>query len=483
MCGNDDGGGRGSDVDRWSDDDDDGVVGDEGVVVMMYGGGCRRRVTGIIGRKRGGAGKEEEGGRMKGTGTTAGNRLTNPGLPEVTTQKIRITQMVPEVDPDYKCKKQTVVANLTTEAEYIDASHCCGQVLWIQNQMMDYGFNFMQTKIHVDNKSVICVVKNLVYHSKTKHIEIRHHFIRESYEKRLIKMVKIYTDNTVADLLTKAFDVSRFNFLVASIGKRDQDTKIPQSDGPSIKVGDEAVHKELGDKMERAATTASSFEAEYDSEFYGQAQYGGIHSKVRGFVRAFYEIIDFLTSSHIYYALTECPTLYISLIEQFWQTAALSTTEDVVYSITATIDGRDKIITEASIRRRLKLQDSEGLSSLPNAEISKQLARMGTAWDQFSSNIATAIICLATNWIFSVSRFIFDAMVKNLDSTHKFLMYPRIEALEKDLQQTKKTYSTALTKLVLKVKKLDKQVRSDKARRRARIVLSEDEDAAEDPSK
>ncbi|GJW34282.1 putative ribonuclease H-like domain-containing protein [Tanacetum coccineum] len=120
----------------------------------------------------------------------------------------------------WQCKKQTVVANSTTEAEYIAASHCCGQVLWIQNQMLDYGFNFMQTKIHVDNESAICVVKNPVYHSKTKHIEIRHHFIRDSYEKRLIEMVKIHTDNNVADLLTKAFDVSRFNFLVALQEKR-----------------------------------------------------------------------------------------------------------------------------------------------------------------------------------------------------------------------------------------------------------------------
>ncbi|GKB57848.1 hypothetical protein Tco_0914034 [Tanacetum coccineum] len=169
----------------------------------------------------------------------------------------------------WQCKKQTVVANSTTEAEYIAASHCCGQVLWIQNQMLDYGFNFMQTKIHVDNESAICVVKNPVYHSKTKHIEIRHHFIRDSYEKRLIEMVKIHTDHNVADLLTKAFDVSRFNFLVASIGKRGRDTKIPQSGGPPIKVGDEAVHKELGDRMERAATTASSFEAEQDSDSVG----------------------------------------------------------------------------------------------------------------------------------------------------------------------------------------------------------------------
>ncbi|GKE36916.1 hypothetical protein Tco_1460321, partial [Tanacetum coccineum] len=119
-----------------------------------------------------------------------------------------------------------------------------------------------ETKIHVDNESAICVVKNPVYHSKTKHIEIRHHFIRDSYEKRLIEMVKIHTDHNVADLLTKAFDVSRFNFLVASIGKRGQDTKIPQSGGPPIKIGDEAVHKELSDRMERAATTASSLEVE-----------------------------------------------------------------------------------------------------------------------------------------------------------------------------------------------------------------------------
>ncbi|GKA28586.1 putative ribonuclease H-like domain-containing protein [Tanacetum coccineum] len=105
----------------------------------------------------------------------------------------------------------------TTRAEYIAASHCCGQVLWIQNQMLDYRYIFMQTKIHVDNESAICVVKNPIYHSKTKHIEIRHHFIRDSYEKRLIEMVKIHTDNNVADLLTKAFDMSRFNFLMASI--------------------------------------------------------------------------------------------------------------------------------------------------------------------------------------------------------------------------------------------------------------------------
>ncbi|GKA98804.1 putative ribonuclease H-like domain-containing protein [Tanacetum coccineum] len=73
----------------------------------------------------------------------------------------------------WQCKKQTIVANSTTEAEYVAAANCCGQVLWIQNQMMDYGFNFMNTKIHIDNESTISVIKNPVANSRTKHIEIR----------------------------------------------------------------------------------------------------------------------------------------------------------------------------------------------------------------------------------------------------------------------------------------------------------------------
>ncbi|GJQ94736.1 hypothetical protein Tco_0005875 [Tanacetum coccineum] len=102
-----------------------------------------------------------------------------------------------------------LVATSTIEAEYVAAASCRGQVLWIQNQMLDYGFTFMNTKIHINNESTICIVKNPVYQSKTKHIEIRHHFIRDSYEKKLIRVEKVHTDFNVADLLTKAFDGPR----------------------------------------------------------------------------------------------------------------------------------------------------------------------------------------------------------------------------------------------------------------------------------
>ncbi|GJT22095.1 putative ribonuclease H-like domain-containing protein [Tanacetum coccineum] len=119
----------------------------------------------------------------------------------------------------WQCKKQTIVATSTTEAEYVAAASCCGQILWIQNQMLDYGFNFMNTKIYIDNECTICIIKNPVYHSKTKHINIRHHFIRDAYEKKLIQVLKIHTDDNVADLLTKAFDVSSSLGFRESLGR------------------------------------------------------------------------------------------------------------------------------------------------------------------------------------------------------------------------------------------------------------------------
>ncbi|GJY26583.1 hypothetical protein Tco_0401309 [Tanacetum coccineum] len=140
----------------------------------------------------------------------------------------------------WQCKKQTVVVNSTTKAEYVAAANYCGQVLWIQNQLLDYGYNFMNTKIFIDNESTIYVVKNLVFHSKTKHIKIRHHFIRDSYEKRLIQVIKIYIDLNVADLLTKAFDVGRFQFLIANIGWLEWNATTVK-DGIGVNTGNSKV--------------------------------------------------------------------------------------------------------------------------------------------------------------------------------------------------------------------------------------------------
>ncbi|GJT62199.1 putative reverse transcriptase domain-containing protein [Tanacetum coccineum] len=193
----------------------------------------------------------------------------------------------------------------------------------------------------------------------------------------------------------------------------------------------------------------------------------------------FHQVINFLNQSHICYALTKKPDVYISFIKQFWRSAEATTDDNGEVQITATIDGHSMSITEASLRRHLKLDDQDGITSIPNSEIFEQLALMGyhtdsdkltfqkgafspqwrflihnilhclspkkTAWEQFSSNIATAVICLATNRKFNFSRLIFEHMVSNISSPHKFLMYPRfiqicLDMQRKQLQQHSRTY-------------------------------------------
>ncbi|GKE35181.1 hypothetical protein Tco_1454503, partial [Tanacetum coccineum] len=214
----------------------------------------------------------------------------------------------------------------------------------------------------------------------------------------------------------------------------------------------------------------------------------------------FHQIVDFLTTCHIRYALTESPAIYVSLIEKFWHTATASTLENGDMEITVTIDGKVKVVSEASIRRHLKLEDSDGISDLPTTKNFEQLALMGskkTAWEQFSSNIATAIIC------FNFSKLIFVGMAKNLDKVAATMPHdsplPRVyllrsdegsmtlheltvlcttlskkvESLESNLKQTKLTYGAAYTKLIIKVKKLENRIKSSKARRRGRHVHEE----------
>jgi hypothetical protein len=121
----------------------------------------------------------------------------------------------------WQCKKQTSVAISTCEAEYMAAGSCCSQVLWIQQQLCDYGQNFLSTPIKIDNESTICITKNPVNHSRTKHIDIRFHFIRDCAEKKLIVLEKIPSEYNLADLFTKAFDRTRFKLLVQLTGMRN----------------------------------------------------------------------------------------------------------------------------------------------------------------------------------------------------------------------------------------------------------------------
>ncbi|GJS23622.1 hypothetical protein Tco_0452254 [Tanacetum coccineum] len=168
----------------------------------------------------------------------------------------------------------------------------------------------------------------------------------------------------------------------------------------------------------------------------------------------FEEIIDFLNASYVQYALTVNPTIYTTCVEQFWASAKAKIINKE-RQIQALVDKKKVIITETSIRSDLKLDDAEGIYCLPIATIFAELERMGyenltqkltfykayflsqwkflihtilqclsaktIAWNEFSSTMASAIICLATNQKFNFSKYIFNNMVKHLEGGVKLV--------------------------------------------------------------
>ncbi|GJX49959.1 putative ribonuclease H-like domain-containing protein [Tanacetum coccineum] len=286
----------------------------------------------------------------------------------------------------WQCKKQTIVATSTTEAEYVAAASCCGQVLWIQNQMLDYGFNFMNTKIYIDNESTICIVKNPVYHSKTKHIAIRHHFIRDAYEKKLIQVLKIHTDDNVADLLTKAFDVSSSLGFKESLERALDGTEalmlpklfilwlatVSTDSAELVPMGKvctaiETLKKNTAKALISLSPTITHSNIMAVLESCPKHNMVAYLEKTEGNAE-FHEIIDFLTRSSIHHALTVSLVVSTTFVEQFW-TSAKSKIINNVRHITAKVAGKPVSISEASIRSDTLFNDADGIDSLPNHAI------------------------------------------------------------------------------------------------------------------
>ncbi|GJS31746.1 hypothetical protein Tco_0492366 [Tanacetum coccineum] len=427
-----------------------------------------------------------------------------------------------------QCKKQIMVATSTTKVEYVAAASCCGQVLWIQNQLLDYRYNFMNTMIHIDNNNTLCIIENPVQHSKTKHIEIRHHFIRDCNAKKLIQMVKIDTEHNVADLLTKGFDAGRFQYMVSILFEGRLLMSICSQAWMKGHVGDEAVHKELGDRMERAATIASSLEAEQDSDAQTRFKTTSKLSNDPPLSRVntlrsgedIMKVIELMAHCTTLSELSSCirigalkvfllsnvtvmndNTLHVDAglscssyvvheddlksmaigstmldtrikfkyLEQLLvfidqqQIAALSTNEDGVRGITATIDRKLLL----SFAWKLTVQPpstppssqtipvTEEAAPIPHESPLQSVYSLGHDEGSLSLNELTDLCT-------SLSK--------------------KVESLESELKKTKQTYNAALTKLIKKVKMLEQTIKTSQARRRAKVVISDDEKAEEDPS-
>nr|GEU57963.1 retrovirus-related Pol polyprotein from transposon TNT 1-94 [Tanacetum cinerariifolium] len=107
----------------------------------------------------------------------------------------------------WSSKKQDCTTLSTVEAKYVSLSACCAQLIWMRTQLTNYGFHYNKILIYCDSKSAIAISCDPVQHSKTKHIVVRYHFIKEHVEKGTIKLYFVKTDYQLADIFTKSLPV------------------------------------------------------------------------------------------------------------------------------------------------------------------------------------------------------------------------------------------------------------------------------------
>ena len=116
-------------------------------------------------------------------------------------------------------KKQGSISLSTTEAEYIAATTCCTHVLWMIQTLANLEVKYTALiPIHFDNTSIISVSKNLVFHSKTKHIPIKYHFLREQVTNTVVSLHYIPSKDQIVDIFTKPLEKSQFEYLRQKLG-------------------------------------------------------------------------------------------------------------------------------------------------------------------------------------------------------------------------------------------------------------------------
>ncbi|GJS83221.1 hypothetical protein Tco_0749762 [Tanacetum coccineum] len=200
----------------------------------------------------------------------------------------------------------------------------------------------------------------------------------------------------------------------------------------------------------------------------------------------FQQILDFLTGSHIRYALTENPTIYVSLIEQFWQTVTVKTVNDGEQQLTVTVDGQTIAITEASVRRHLQLADVDGISSLPNTKILDQFTLMGYVSNNDKLTFQKGVhIPLFDTMLIHVQPGQGEGPTLSVESQQYQCSPTTSQPTTSQPMSSQEQPSQALTKLVKKVKYLEDKLKSITEGRKAKMVISDDEEdlISEDPSK
>jgi len=118
----------------------------------------------------------------------------------------------------WSSRNQNTIALSSTEAEYMAVGSCCAQVLWMKHQLEDYSLRLYNIPIKCENTSAIALTKKLAFHTRTKHIEVKHHFIRDHVQKEDISLEFIDTNHQIDDIFTKTLPKEKFEYFRSELG-------------------------------------------------------------------------------------------------------------------------------------------------------------------------------------------------------------------------------------------------------------------------
>ncbi|KAJ9566434.1 hypothetical protein OSB04_002400 [Centaurea solstitialis] len=269
----------------------------------------------------------------------------------------------------WSSRKQNCVSLSTAEAEYVAAACCCSQVLWMKTQLADFGYTMQRIPIYCDSKSAIQITANPVQHSRTKHIDIRYHFIKDHVEKGNVELYFVESDYQLADLFTKPFDEKRHFFLLSNlltfsdpqhlgyhiilsfVGVDPHDDfwllQIRTRTKPSRDEPDQPIDptSPVGNAADRALIDPANILQIIQNNGYVDLANFTVQDDV---------VLEILREHPLAYAMQATAQIPMIYLQQFWHSSCVEN-RDGVPTIIGRVDNTDLVITVEDLRRVLRL--------------------------------------------------------------------------------------------------------------------------------
>ncbi|KAL8133958.1 hypothetical protein AgCh_009143 [Apium graveolens] len=276
-------------------------------------------------------------------------------------------------DADY------AVSTSTAEAEYIVADSCCVQILWMKNQLLDYGLQVERIPIFYDNISAIAINENSVQHSRTKHIDIKYHFIREHVMNGTLELHFVPSEKQLADIFTKPLDESTFSRLVSELA-------------PVVKI-----------------MSQTGF-------IYVKNNFTALVNKGIKQSSDYHKMMDFVKNCKLNYAMLESPTIICEVVEDRCSNAVYNSTDK---TITLTIKGKELCINSDVVKTCFKIPDNTVTSPHTDTDIVNMFNSLKYALPTSKlSEIRRLGLRKEWSYLCDVVTKVFSGKISNFDSVN-----------------------------------------------------------------